>query len=441
MVMVLGVAARMGFAQPDSIAFDFSFIDEQLVDDINHHAFIIRESNPQLALRYSHSALEIAEEIGYQRGRANALSTMGWIHYRQTNMLSALELSIEAYSLSEKIGALSETFLSGTTIAAVYNQQRQYDRSIGQLVQLLATAKRLNNNEYISRTLNNLSYNYIISGGSLDSAYAFASEALTIASAGSDEYLRAFALRNLGDIHHRRKNFSKAIEIFSEGIVSASAGKSHTLVSQLQRRQAESYIELRSYDKARAVIMQAIEAAESNGSLEELSIGYQLLARLDYKTGRVGEAYRNLNAYQRYLDSINEVNKVNLVTFLQSQYENRLEKAKIDLLTREAQLNAELIRNQKNQTRAYLLGAIALLVLFVVVLIYSIRLGRTKRQVAAQRQALSDKNVELQAANATKDKMFSIIGHDLRSPLYNLSGILKLLKSKDITKNDFDPCR
>jgi len=44
---------------------------------------------------------------------------------------------------------------------------------------------------------------------------------------------------------------------------------------------------------------------------------------------------------------------------------------------------------------------------------------------------------ELSEANQTKDKLFSIISHDLRGPLSNLDEILKMLQKQDITETDF----
>lgn len=44
---------------------------------------------------------------------------------------------------------------------------------------------------------------------------------------------------------------------------------------------------------------------------------------------------------------------------------------------------------------------------------------------------------ELSDANKTKDKLFSIISHDLRSPLANLHSILKLMHSGDVSETEF----
>lgn len=47
------------------------------------------------------------------------------------------------------------------------------------------------------------------------------------------------------------------------------------------------------------------------------------------------------------------------------------------------------------------------------------------------------KNMELENINAKKDKLFSIISHDLSGPLHTLSGMLKLAKDNLIAEDDF----
>ncbi|AFM04852.1 PAS domain S-box [Bernardetia litoralis DSM 6794] len=49
---------------------------------------------------------------------------------------------------------------------------------------------------------------------------------------------------------------------------------------------------------------------------------------------------------------------------------------------------------------------------------------------------LKDKEVELQRLNDTKDKLFSIISHDLRSPFAQLKGILDLFEKGGISENE-----
>lgn len=57
-------------------------------------------------------------------------------------------------------------------------------------------------------------------------------------------------------------------------------------------------------------------------------------------------------------------------------------------------------------------------------------------QMAAQK-AIQQKNAELEALNKTKEKLFSIIAHDLRSPIGQLKSTLDLVNREFISKEEF----
>lgn len=57
-------------------------------------------------------------------------------------------------------------------------------------------------------------------------------------------------------------------------------------------------------------------------------------------------------------------------------------------------------------------------------------------QLAAQK-AIQQKNAELEALNKTKEKLFSIIAHDLRSPIGQLKSTLDLVNREFISKEEF----
>ncbi len=62
---------------------------------------------------------------------------------------------------------------------------------------------------------------------------------------------------------------------------------------------------------------------------------------------------------------------------------------------------------------------------------------RQKAELFSQKEEIMTQSKELAQMNATKDKLFSIISHDLRSPFNQLNGILKLLDMDGLTQAEF----
>jgi two-component system sensor histidine kinase/response regulator len=58
---------------------------------------------------------------------------------------------------------------------------------------------------------------------------------------------------------------------------------------------------------------------------------------------------------------------------------------------------------------------------------------KTHLTIKYQQKALEETNQELRLANSTKDRLFSIIAHDLLGPVSNVSNVLKLLTEMEIS--------
>jgi two-component system sensor histidine kinase/response regulator len=59
-------------------------------------------------------------------------------------------------------------------------------------------------------------------------------------------------------------------------------------------------------------------------------------------------------------------------------------------------------------------------------------------QLTQQKNELEQKGKELHTLNQTKEKLFSVIAHDLRSPIASLKSCLQLYEDEIITKEEFD---
>ncbi|QWX84921.1 HAMP domain-containing histidine kinase [Cellulophaga sp. HaHaR_3_176] len=87
------------------------------------------------------------------------------------------------------------------------------------------------------------------------------------------------------------------------------------------------------------------------------------------------------------------------------------------------------------------LNAFALLLLLIVatIIIYKKNKTITGLKALLQEKKIALKRIEEKAENdkKTQDKIFSIISHDLKSPINGLKSLLLLLKNGDIDSNDF----
>ncbi len=115
---------------------------------------------------------------------------------------------------------------------------------------------------------------------------------------------------------------------------------------------------------------------------------------------------------QRLLDSISGVEKATEIVGLQEAWDLQKSRAKVKQLTL-------LIQKNTFKRRVILFATVGNLVILII-LAFSYRKSiRLNRQLVRRSKELTD-------ANEIKDKMFSIIGHDLRGPIGNIPVLLDL---------------
>ena len=65
------------------------------------------------------------------------------------------------------------------------------------------------------------------------------------------------------------------------------------------------------------------------------------------------------------------------------------------------------------------------------------KLNEIKDELLKQKQTIELQSENLRTINKTKDRLFSIIAHDLRGPLSSLKGVMQLLDNEYISKEEF----
>jgi signal transduction histidine kinase len=74
---------------------------------------------------------------------------------------------------------------------------------------------------------------------------------------------------------------------------------------------------------------------------------------------------------------------------------------------------------------------------YVIIVVLVLMYKYDFMKLNSQRHVIQSQSENLRALNNTKDRLFSIIAHDLRSPLSSLKGVMQLLDNEFISKEEF----
>ncbi|MDO9576858.1 MAG: tetratricopeptide repeat protein [Candidatus Cloacimonadales bacterium] len=359
-----------------------SDISPEICDLCNAVSNILQsKSNYLKALAYAKDTLDYSELIGYPNGLIKAYSKISDIQTVLSNYQEALDAAFNALRINEHLGDKSGISYSCNNIGIIYNHIKNYDSALEYFLKSLQQKEELDDQKGIITTYRNLSL-ICMNLGDLDNAVSYGEKVLSYNLAHNDQEGLSHAYANLGSILLQKGEIRKSIEFQKKSLAIKELTDDKLRISSSLQGIGECYLKLNNYEKAITYFERALQLVTEIKSLEVISdLALQLAT-----------CYERLNDYSKAY-----------------QYHKIYSDAKDEVLNTENQIRiAELhakyeIEKKEKENEFYRL-----------------------------------KNVELAKANATKDKFFSIISHDLRSPFATIQSFINLLR-KNIevyTKSD-----
>ncbi len=279
----------------------------------------------------------------------------------------------------------------------------------------------------------------------------------------------------IGLLNTELKNYENSLIYFTRSLdISRKMARKQDLVSSLLNV-ANSYYELEKFNESIPYLTEAETIAKDIADAKILRNCYSLMTRVYDKTGDREKSTQYFNLFAAIskkiqldetakkesearlmvdqanskvieVENVKDAAEQELKVKKQELQENKVNLSKVELISKEQQMQIELLSKEKKLQEAEISQqrlmrniyiGIILIVLIISVLIYfgyhkikktNILLNIKNIEISQQRDEIEHQAEELRDLNALKDKLFSIISHDLRSPLASLISMLNMTK-------------
>ncbi|HCT30169.1 MAG TPA: hypothetical protein DIW31_05435 [Bacteroidales bacterium] len=387
------------------------------------------EKNILKALDYSNKSLSIFTEIDSLNSVAMVQTLIGSIYFYNGNYSKSYKSFLESLKINERNGNIFALGTDYNNIAIIYSAQKNQYKAIEYYKKALQFGEKYNDKELYSTLLLNISVSYT-ELDSLEQALQYAHMAYDSLIKTEYKEMLPHVLLNLSELYIRTDNLDKAEAYLKD-------------VEQIINKSNKYYFLFYNITKGKLLSAkhnynEAIKVYEFcyNESIKEGIFPFAQDVSED-----LSKIYKSINMYKEGLfyterfhairDSLTNSEKIKYITELELQY--KFDK-QLDIKLKE-EINQKKLLSLQLKIIVFSLVALAFAIAVVILTVYNYKskqksyslLNEKNSQIQKQSDELKDQRDKLHHLNLSKDKINSIIAHDLKNQFNSMLGFTRLI--------------
>lgn len=383
------------------------------------------DNNAGKAIEYFTKALEIAKKLDRTLPIANNYYNIGFCYLLKGDFSKSLDNYLQSVRLYEQLKdsfRLSNGLLS---VGNVYMQTKDAKKTFEYYDKAHQLVAAMKDSGQLSAVLNSKGtlHDQL---GNFDSALLYMQRSYEINKLSNDSGAMTYALSNIGLTYKHQGNEEKALACF-DTVLTIYRNQQVPLdnFAVVYNNIGATYAQAGNYAKAKEAFYKSIEYSVQSGGISIEMENYRNMSDMygSMKNYELQSTY--LKRYYNIKDSLFNADTRNQLTQLESDYQ--LGKKNLEIVKKDTE-----VAKQKNQRNIFIVIALAMILLFAVIVIFYKRSRENNILLKEKNLQISEQKDELQTLNQVKDRLFSIISHDLRNPLVTLRSYLSLSENDQL---------
>lgn len=399
-------------------------------------AWIYRNINFKKSVDYGYQALELAKKTHDRKLEAEITRIIGVVYMHFLFNSEGLEWNQRALLLSQEIDYDEGVGFCYDSFGVTYHYQKMYARAQEYFENALAVFKKINHTEGLGYVYTHLSWVYRETNR-LDLAIEAGQKALLEREKFKDIRLYANTLRDLAQIYEKKGEVQTAFKYMWRSINLMENIQGKPFIDEHYQVMANFCYKYKP-DSTLHYTKLAFRYATERGDKRQKALLYELYQKIYRDRKDYVQAYHYQTLHYQCKDSIYNENIDRNNASLEAKFEySQREKL---LIAEQKHKDAEArIQIQQQQWIIYtiLLFFLFVVVLFIIFYRNWLEKQRLNEMLDEQNHELATQAEALHENNLFKDKLFSIISHDLRAPLGQVQGVLGILQSGFLKQEEF----
>ncbi len=449
---------------------NFTPKDTTYINLLNSLAFEIKYYNIDSVLILSNQSLQLSSEVNYLKGKIKALTNLGDYYGGIGNLEKGRNHYKQAIEILNTQNTINKFYVDlKSKMAGLHLRENNFTKALNGYLECIELAKKINYNIRISSSYEDIAYLFVHQKDYKE-AIKYYKKVIEVYKKGKKTGHKAGILTNLAavyvkmhDSENAMVNVNESIQYFEKVGILDWLGYAYTVKGSiyLLKKEFNESLKwlvkaeniLKDLDDERSEIFLYIELAKNYKSLEksELAIkyglrGYNLAVKTKnprgiresvevlYKINKGENNFEEALAYhelhKKLSDSAQSIENQSILVAFKSKLLHDIEKKELIIKSEKA------LYNQKKYIYISIFFLIIAVIITTFVTINKRALKKINTELNLKKEALEKSEKELKELNKTKDRLFSIIGHDLRGPIGAFKELLKLFDSGLLTKEE-----
>ena len=383
------------------------------------------DNNPGKAVDYFEKAQEIAKTLNRPLTVANDFYDIAFCYRLKSDYKKSLINYQQAANIYEQLKDTKRLSNALISIGIVYSETKDFKKSDDYFNQAEVLITGLKDSMQLmaifnSRgTINDAQKRYDTAMYFLQKAYAFA------LSLNNEDGITQ-GLSNIGLTYKHQLKTAKALRYFDTTLALLQKDNAPAdVMGALYNNIAATQSQAGNYEKASAAFATSIMyCRQSNNPYIEME-NYRNMADMYGQMKSFQQQASYQKKYYDIKDSLFTNDNKNQLTELETDYQ--LGKKNIEIVKKDVE-----VTRQKSQRNISIIIALATVLVLAALAFFYSKIKKSNTLLQDKNELISQQKNELQTLNQVKDRLFSIISHDLRNPLNTLHSYLKLADNETI---------